>query len=239
MANGLENLTGVPKLLSGWLEEMGIPLPEIDKNKNKTLEPGEVISSVLQYLPKFGKEWKKEVQDPKALSKDLVTQGDAFEKTASDLSDQGKAADAKDYHVFAQRTYQLAVEMDGDNPTARFKLAQSLYQNADPKNAKQNYREARLHLQVAIKNEVDLTQLIETAKLMEKFDQKGFPDAWDEVGIRLVENGKFKEAKEFYRAASTRFNAVADEARQLGGEAQAQKYATRADDYNDKSLIAE
>jgi tetratricopeptide (TPR) repeat protein len=180
----------------------------------------------------------KGVQDPKALLRPS-TQGDAFEKTAQELAGQGKAADAKDYHLFAQRAYQLAVEMDGENPSARFKLAQSLYQNADPKNAKQNFREARLHLKQAIRNETDNKALVEIARLMEQYDKKEFANAWDSVGHSLVDFGKFKEAKEFYQSARTRTLAIADAASQMGDEAQFRKLSDKAQFYLEQSQLAD
>lgn len=136
---------------------------------------------------------------PKILAQASVLKGEDLLQEAKDRRRVGGAREAQDLEGSAHRLFRTAVELDGKNPQARLRLAESFER-------KERFADAGLHYAQAI---VDGAAPAEVEKILERLSFESgremlgkHRDAFSFVGAHLMEAGRFVEAAALYHRAA-------------------------------------
>ena len=151
-----------------------------------------------QVKGELGKLWKGQTL-PKMMALASVLRGEELLAQARVKRGLGDAKEAVALEKAAQRLFRTAVEMDGDNPAARLRLAEGLA-------AQGRFRDAGLHYAQALRTEPDFDVVLKILDRLSGPDGKEMigksPDAFSFVGFALKDAGRHPEAALiFHRAA--------------------------------------
>lgn len=151
-----------------------------------------------QVKGELGKLWRGQTL-PKMMSHASVLRGEELLVEARAKRALGDEKEAGLMEQNAQRLFRTAVEMDGDNPSARRFFAEGL-------EAQGRFRDAGLHYSQALRTEPDfdrILQILDRLSGPNGNEMLGkFPDAFSLVGFSLKEAGRMPEAALiFHRAA--------------------------------------
>ncbi len=151
-----------------------------------------------QVKGELGKLWKGQTL-PKMMAHASVLRGEELLAQARVKRGVGDAKEAVALEKAAQRLFRTAVEMDGDNPAARLRLAEGLA-------AQGRFRDAGLHYAQALRTEPDFDVVLKILDRLSGPDGKEMigksPDAFSFVGFALKDAGRHPEAALiFHRAA--------------------------------------
>ena len=148
--------------------------------------------------PTLVKHWQN-LTLPKILAQASVLKGEDLLLEARDRRRVGGKREAQELESTAHRLFQTAVELDGKNPQARLRLAESLER-------KERFSEAGLHYAQAI---VDGVSPAEVDKILERLSFESgremlgkHRDAYSFVGAHLIEAGRYVEAAALYHRAA-------------------------------------
>lgn len=151
-----------------------------------------------QVKGELGKLWQGQTL-PKMMAHASVLRGEELLQEAKAKRAVGDAKEATALEKSAHRLFRTAVEMDGDNPSARRRLAESF-------EAQGRFKEAGLHYAQALRSEPDfdgILQILDRLSGPSGAEMLGkSPDAFSFVGFALKDAGRHPEAALiFHRAA--------------------------------------